>query len=62
MSMLDADFMDNVINSREQEPQQEKVQLKKLGAYFERNADDVGTGKRLTCPLYIQEPDCAMLY
>ncbi len=33
-----------------------------LEAYFERNVDDVGTDKGLTCPLYIQELDCAVLY
>ncbi len=33
-----------------------------VGACFEKNIDDVGTGKGLTCLLYIQEPDCAMLY
>ncbi len=27
-----------------------------VGACFERNVDDVGTGKGLTCLLYIQEP------
>ncbi len=26
-----------------------------VGACFERNVDDVGTGKGLTCILYIQE-------
>ncbi len=58
-----------VIHSRVQEPQQKKHSLHYastetvgwLGAYFEGNVDDIGTGKGLTCPLYIQEPDCAML-
>ncbi len=33
-----------------------------LEAYFEMSVDDVGTDKGLTCPLYIQELDCAVLY
>ncbi len=69
MSILDDDFMDNGNTSRVQEPQQKKHSLHYastetvgwLRAYFEGNVDDIGTGKGLTFPLYIQEPDCAML-
>ncbi len=72
MSMLDDTLMDNGNTFQSAGAATEKarspLRLKstetagQLEAYFERNVDDVGTDKGLTCPLYIQELDCAVLF
>ncbi len=63
MSMLDDTLMDNIpeCRSRNRESAVSTTpQPRQLEAYFERNVDDVGTDKGLTCPLYIQELDCTV--